>query len=586
MDPAEAQREAIYRKYLEMMGTPETATAAPEPSRMPASLGRGMVFTGIAAGLAAIVSLTALPQTTQAHLPLYARNLETLLSHETLLPPELQSNFPTPHRVAEADAPAPQPKPAQSAAQPVTAPTPTAAPVAALKAPTAPVALARPSAEAAVLADTGDNDETPVHGLAIAAMGPELGSGSGLFEPAAFHAAKPAPPAGPVDQVLTVNAGDTLANLLARAGADRHDSNAAIGALDGHYDPRHIRPGDEISVTLVEDPDSDAPARLLALTLAPDIERDIRVIREDDGNYEAETIKHPLSTQIRGAELTIENSLFVDGGAAGVPMPILIELIRAYSYDVDFQRDIQPGDRLKVMYESQYKEDGTFARHGRVLMASLHTGGKDLGIYLYKPTSGSYAGRASFFDANGQSIVKALLRTPVDGARVSSGFGMRKHPILGYSRMHTGIDFAAPTGTPIFASGDGVIEMAGRNGGYGNYVRIRHDGSYKTAYGHMNRFGKGIAAGKRVSQGQIIGYVGSTGRSTGPHLHYEVLKNGKPMNPSKVSMPAGPKLAEAELERFQSAREALVAQFAALPTGPQVAQTTMPLPTPHGPPTR
>jgi len=171
-------------------------------------------------------------------------------------------------------------------------------------------------------------------------------------------------------------------------------------------------------------------------------------------------------------------------------------------------------------------------------------------VYRFTPSDG----RTDYFKPNGESIRRALLRTPIDGARISSGFGMRKHPILGYSRMHKGIDFAAPTGTPIFAAGDGVITQIGRNGGYGNYIRIRHNSRYSTAYAHISRFAKGIRKGSRVRQGQVIAYVGSTGRSTGPHLHYEVLVEGKQTNPRSIKLPTGQILEGEDLKAFQAAK--------------------------------
>jgi len=171
-------------------------------------------------------------------------------------------------------------------------------------------------------------------------------------------------------------------------------------------------------------------------------------------------------------------------------------------------------------------------------------------IFLHSPSEGE----ADYFDPKGQSVRKALLRTPIDGARISSGYGKRRHPILGYNKMHRGVDFSAPRGTPVYAAGKGVVEYASRNGAYGKYIRIRHGGEFKTAYAHLKGYAKGIARGKRVKQGQVIGYVGSTGRSTGPHLHYEVLRNGKQTNPRNMKLPAGPKLAGQSLESFQAAR--------------------------------
>ena len=190
------------------------------------------------------------------------------------------------------------------------------------------------------------------------------------------------------------------------------------------------------------------------------------------------------------------------------------------------------------------------AMAGDIVYAAMTLSGKRMELYRFTPKSGN----TDYLDPKGDSVRKTLMRTPIDGARLSSGYGMRKHPILGYTKMHRGVDFAAPRGTPIYAAGDGTVEVAGRKGAYGKYVRIRHNSTYKTAYAHMSRYGKGIKKGKRVKQGQIIGYVGSTGRSTGPHLHYEILVNGRQINPRRVKLPSGEKLKGQDLEAFAQAR--------------------------------
>jgi murein DD-endopeptidase MepM/ murein hydrolase activator NlpD len=189
---------------------------------------------------------------------------------------------------------------------------------------------------------------------------------------------------------------------------------------------------------------------------------------------------------------------------------------------------------------------------------------------VYRHATGD--GLTDYFDAQGRSARKALMRTPIDGARLSSRYGKRRHPVLGYTRMHRGVDFAASRGTPIYAAGNGSITHAGRNGGYGKYVRIRHNGRYSTAYAHMSRYGRGIRRGRRVSQGRIIGYVGSTGRSTGPHLHYEILSEGRQVNPLTLKMPSGRKLAGAELDRYHNARARLEGLAAALSSGSSLAR--------------
>ncbi|RMD62741.1 MAG: M23 family peptidase [Alphaproteobacteria bacterium] len=355
---------------------------------------------------------------------------------------------------------------------------------------------------------------------------------------------------------MHVARGDTLMKLILKAGVDRREAHAAITALRTVFDPRELRPGQEIRLGLSAFGSGSSATgqnraeRLLSIGLQPSIERIVRVTRAPDGGFTATEAARDLDHRTVIAEGTIDNNLSSAARAAGLPMPVLAELIAIFSFDVDFQREIRAGDSFEVLYEALYEKDGTPAKPEGILYAALTLSGERLALYNFTPKSG----RTDFFDAKGHSVRKTLMRTPIDGARLSSGFGMRRHPILGYSRMHRGIDFAAPRGTPIYAAGDGRIEMAGRNGGYGKYVRIRHNSTYKTAYAHMSRIAKGIRPGKRVRQGQVIGYVGSTGRSTGPHLHYEVMVNGRQVNPLKVKLPSGEKLKGEDLEAFARRR--------------------------------
>jgi murein DD-endopeptidase MepM/ murein hydrolase activator NlpD len=355
-----------------------------------------------------------------------------------------------------------------------------------------------------------------------------------------------------VSHSLRVGRGDTLMDMLVDAGVVRREAHEAIVALREFYDPRKLMPGQEIRVTLSEATDGGGAgtARLLALGLQPNVEQEVLVTRGEDDDFVAETVARRLLRVAISAEGRIDNNLSAAAQDAGMPMPVLVEMIRIFSFDVDFQRELQPGDRFEVLYEALFEDDGRLAKTDGVLYASLTLTGHRLDMYNFTP----HEGHSDFFDNKGQSVRKTLMRTPIDGARLSSGFGMRKHPILGYSRLHKGTDFAAPRGTPIYAAGDGVVELAGRNGAYGNYLRIRHNSTYKTAYAHMKRIAKGMRRGKRVRQGQIIGYVGSTGRSTGPHLHYEVLQGGRQVNPLKIKLPSGEKLKATEMKSFERHR--------------------------------
>jgi murein DD-endopeptidase MepM/ murein hydrolase activator NlpD len=348
-------------------------------------------------------------------------------------------------------------------------------------------------------------------------------------------------------QTVTLRAGDSLAALLARAGVQREDAHAALASLKDVFNPKSIRSGLSVELAFsVAAGEDDAAPRFEGLAFAPDYSRKIEIARTEDGGFAATNWRPELTRGFLRASGTIDSSLYLAGRRAGVPAPVLAEMIRAYSYDVDFQRDIQAGDSFEVVFESVRNEDGEPVHAGAIQFATLTLSGARKSIWRHVTGDG----HADHFNEKGESVRKALLKTPIDGAKLSSGFGKRMHPILGYTAMHRGVDFAAPSGTPIYAAGDGVVAAAEFNGAYGKYVRIRHTGAYATAYAHLSRFAKTVAPGKRVRQGDVIGYVGTTGRSTGPHLHYEILIAGKQTNPMKVKMPVGPKLEGKELARF------------------------------------
>ena len=359
-------------------------------------------------------------------------------------------------------------------------------------------------------------------------------------------------------QVLTVGRGDTLMSLLLGAGVVRTEANAAVAALRKIYSPRDLQPGQAIRLALeaeetepAEAAEADFSPRLVSLSLRPNPEHDINVVRDESPEqFVAKPVYRNLVRDVVSSSGVINSSLFSAGQKAGAPTPVMLEVIRAFSYDVDFQREVRKADDFELLYESHYDEEGQVAKNGAVIFAALTLAGRRIELYRFTPRSG----RTDYFHPDGASVRKALLRTPVDGARVSSRFGMRKHPILGYSKMHRGVDFAAPSGTPIYAAGDGTIEKIGRNGTYGKYIRIKHNGKLQTAYAHMRRFARGLKRGQFVEQGQVIGYVGSTGRSTGPHLHYEILIGGQQVDPSTIDMPTGENLAGADLEDFLAAR--------------------------------
>ena len=260
------------------------------------------------------------------------------------------------------------------------------------------------------------------------------------------------------------------------------------------------------------------------------------ILTQDVGNkkFNQEIVLTKLEKKIVYSENTILKSLYRSAIVKKVPSNIIVEFARIYGFQVDFQRDIRKRDKFQIMYEAYVDENKKLIETGNILFANLILSGKDNSLFYFDEEN-----NAGHYDKNGRSVEKALMKTPINGARLSSPFGMRKHPIDGFNKMHKGTDFAAPTGTPIMASGSGVIKKAGWCGGGGNCVVIKHNSTYQTIYAHMSKFANGVRSGVRVKQGQTIGYVGSTGKSTGPHLHYEVLINGKRVNSQTLKLPSG-----------------------------------------------
>jgi len=267
----------------------------------------------------------------------------------------------------------------------------------------------------------------------------------------------------------------------------------------------------------------------------------------DSDDFKNEMLAIKLDKKIIYKENIILQSLYKSASDENVPPNTIIEFARIYGFQVDFQRDIRKEDKFQIMYEIFLNENNEIVETGEILFANLELSGQDNSLYYF-----DHEGSEGHYDKNGKSVKKALMKTPINGARLSSSFGMRKHPIDGFNKMHRGTDFAAPTGTPIMASGDGVVKKAGWCGGGGNCVKIRHNSTYQTIYAHMSKFARGIKSGVRVKQGQTIGYVGSTGKSTGPHLHYEVIVNGKKVNSQKLKLPSGKILKGNERKIFET----------------------------------
>ena len=374
---------------------------------------------------------------------------------------------------------------------------------------------------------------------------------------------------------ISLDNGDTIAGALENAGISADDANAAIAALGKVHSARSLRAGQTFDITYNthpdvaggNDPSSDDDdssdmskgaavpgepiARLLTIKFSPTVDHDITITRTADGSFQATDTVKQLVSHVHRAGGTIDGSLYLSAMRAGIPTDVVGEMIKMFSYKIDFQRDLQPGDSFEVFYDYYYTPEGVPARQGNISYAMMKTGGKTIVLYRYQASPND---PPEYFDASGESVKGMLMKTPVDGARITSGFGMRFHPVLGFSRMHKGVDFGVPIGTPVMAAGSGTIAFIGWSNGYGRFLKINHGNGYSTGYGHLSRFAAGLHVGSKVRQAQTVAYSGNTGMSTGPHLHYETLVNNEQVNPLKLKMAQGRKLAGKDLRAFQAER--------------------------------
>lgn len=369
-----------------------------------------------------------------------------------------------------------------------------------------------------------------------------------------------------------VKSGDTFLKILIDTNAPEDDIFAIIADSKKVFNPRSIVVGDKINIKYnirigYADTKQDVAKDVIrkvtisSIEISRSVEEKIVISREGNAKYSAKKVKIKLVKHISKYKGVIKNGLFVDAIASGMSPTSVMNMINLYSYDIDFQRDIRSGNKFELVVEGFYSEDGKRVKDGNILFSAIILKHRSIEIYMHKIRD-----NVEYFDSDGNSTRKSLLRTPINGARVSSRFGMRRHPVLGYSKMHKGTDFAARRGTPILAAGSGKIIHYSRKGGYGNFVLIRHNSRYSTAYGHASRFNKRFRVGSRVKQGDVIAYVGTTGRSTGPHLHFEVRYKGKQINPSKVKATSGKKLKGKELARFKKSKAKIEEYRANIPT--------------------
>lgn len=350
--------------------------------------------------------------------------------------------------------------------------------------------------------------------------------------------------ARPQSVPVKVLPGETLESAVERAGVPRDEARRAVETLAEAMDTVHIKAGMAFDAAVARPRGERGPARLIGLSLRTGPAQSITLSRTFDGALRLREMEEKIRDEEMVARGEIDGSLYESASRMGADPSLVSEMVKLFSHKVDFDRDLKPGDDFTMIFDRKVTESGRTIETGALEYAAI----KGVQFYRFERSNGD----VQYFDETGKNIKGFLLRTPVDNARMTSRFGMRRHPILGYNRMHQGIDFGAGSGTPVFAAGDGVVVEARRWGGYGNWVRIRHSGGFETGYAHLSRFGKGVRAGQRVSQGQVVAYVGSTGASTGPHLHYEIWQHGKRVNPVGAKVPQGTVLAGGELAAFRA----------------------------------
>jgi len=383
------------------------------------------------------------------------------------------------------------------------------------------------------------------------------------------------PPPEPVDEKFVLEKGRNIAEELTERGVSKAAAQALVKSIDPILPLKMIKEGTEFEVTLDRQYDFYGREVIfpVELTFKPGPKETIVVSADEDGRFDARIDGKDDGATSQYAEIPnfvsrnrIGSGLTTTAKDNGVPDYIVSEFTRIFAYDVDLQRQLEPADSYEMFFGKPFT--GTSSKRKVLHYAKLTYDGKTQTYYRFTASDG----RTDYYDENGRSASRALLKTPISGARLTSGFGMRRHPLLGYSKMHAGVDFGAPSGTPIRAAGSGVVDLAGRHGTYGIAVVLKHGAKYKSLYAHMSRLAAGVRPGASVNQGQVIGYVGTTGRSTGPHLHYEVRVNDRPVNPTTIKATGGRQLAGKDLQNFRSTKQRVIAMMQTAPSSSQVAQ--------------
>ncbi len=334
------------------------------------------------------------------------------------------------------------------------------------------------------------------------------------------------------DLLYVVKEGDNYESIINSIEVSNAEKKVFLETIKKNQTIKILRPNQKIYFKI----DKKDKPKIIEFIIEVSKKKEIYFVRNiENENFKSKTIEKNLKKIVTYKESKITSSLYQSAIDLKIRPNIIIEFARLYGFQVDFQRDIWKDDSFQIIYEEFLNDSGEIIETGNIIFANLNLKNEDLKLYRHEYEKN----KIDYFDENGKSMKKTLMKTPINGARLSSSFGKRKHPILGFTKMHTGTDFAAPMGTPILASGDGLVVRAKWCGGGGNCVKIKHNRVYQTVYAHMSKFARGIKKGARVKQGQIIGYVGSTGLSTGPHLHYEVIENGKKINSQKLKLPSG-----------------------------------------------
>ena len=351
--------------------------------------------------------------------------------------------------------------------------------------------------------------------------------------------------------------GETFTGALKQADLQDDEINDVVNIISKKIDLRKLNVG-----TLIETYTKSINDKKIIneIIIYPDIEKKIYV-KKVNNKFVAGEDKKKLFSKLKLYEVEIHNSIYESLKKIDTPDEIIMEFVQLYSFDIDFQRDIRKGNKIKIFFEIYTDSQNNYIKSGNINFSEIILSDESYELYRFQLGGDEFV---EYFNSDGKSATKALMKTPINGARLSSGFGMRKHPILGYNKKHQGVDFAAPTGTPIMAAGTGHIEFVGNNGGAGKYIRIKHLNGYKTSYSHLSKYASGIQKNVKVRQGQVIGYVGNTGLSTGPHLHYEVIFNGKRINPMKMKLPSGKQLKDKNLEIFLAEKERINAEVSEL----------------------